>query len=169
MSELIRSVETQSEVARALLANLSDVIGEDQELAAATVEGETSLFEAIAGAVDRIAELDIFERVLAEKMKELAERKERFSAQAARIRAAVHVALASANQRSLQLASATVSIRAVPPVVDVTEESAIPADYFRQAEPKLDKLKLLRALKDGEVVPGARLSQPSETLGIRWK
>ena len=41
MSDLQRTLKDEAEAARVLLANLRDIIGDDEEAAATTVEGET--------------------------------------------------------------------------------------------------------------------------------
>lgn len=56
-----------------------------------------------------------------------------------------------------------------PPAVHVTDESLIPADYFKQPEPPppaLDKNLIKQAIKDGHTVPGAELRQ-SQRLTIK--
>lgn len=40
---------------------------------------------------------------------------------------------------------------------DIVDESAVPVDYKKWQAPKIDKDAILRALKAGQTVPGARL------------
>ena len=53
--------------------------------------------------------------------------------------------------------------------VQVVEESAIPAGYWRPQPPKLDRQAVLVALKDGVSVPGAALSSPAPTIAVRTR
>lgn len=53
-----------------------------------------------------------------------------------------------------------------PPAVEVLDPAAIPADYWRQPEPVLDRALVKKALAEGYEIPGARLVQ-GESLRIR--
>jgi phage shock protein A len=103
MSDVSRSLHIQGEAAKCLLANIRDVIGDDEDMAATAVEGETTLVEAISGAVDRHQELEAFQEVLETQIKALSERRSRFEDQAARIKAAIHVAMGQGELRKLEL------------------------------------------------------------------
>jgi hypothetical protein len=59
----------------------------------------------------------------------------------------------------------TLKIQKNNPSVLVTDEKAIPAPFWIEQEPKLDKRSLLDALKSGEV-PGAEI-QRTESIRIR--
>lgn len=167
MSDETRALQIQGEAARALLANIRDIIGDDEEMAFVAVEGETRLLEAISAGVDRIAELNAHCEALDIKCKALGERRSRFEEQAVRIKAALHVAMGQAELRKLELPQATLSVRAVAPSPEVTDESAIPAKFWKAQDPKLDRKALLAALKAKEHVPGALLGNGHETLAIK--
>ena len=57
-----------------------------------------------------------------------------------------------------------VSLGKAPQVVNVTDESAIPPNYYRPSEP--DKTAILRALKAGAKISGAELADGKRTLRI---
>ena len=59
-----------------------------------------------------------------------------------------------------------VSLQKNNPSVEIVNDEYIPAEYWVQAEPSIDKKKLLAALKAGEEVRGASLKQ-SESIRIR--
>lgn len=163
-----RAVFIQGEAAKALLANIRDVIGDDEKMAAVAVEGETDLLEAIRSAVDRLADLDAHQVALGNQIQALSARKERFEGQAERIKAAIHVAMGHANQPRIELPRATLSVRAVAPKVEVTDEAAVPVKFWKAQDPKLDRKAVLDALKAKEDVPGATLSNGGETLALKW-
>lgn len=167
MSDVSRQLLIQGEVAKSLLANIRDVIGDDEEMALTALEGETSLIESIEKAVERLRTLEAYGEALGAQIKALNERKSRFEAQHERIKASVFVAMGQAELRSLELPSATLSIRPVQPKAEVTDESLIPAKFWKPQDPKLDKIALLKALKEKEAVPGATLSNGGETLAIK--
>lgn len=169
MNDISRAVFVQGEAARALLANIRDVIGNDEEMAAVAVEGETGLIEAISGAVDRLHELETNCVALEAREKDIHDRRARFEDQAARIKAAIHVAMGHGELRKLELPQATLSLRAVPPKAEITDEAAIPSKFWKAQDPKLDKKAVLDALKSKEEIPGASLSNGGETISIRVK
>lgn len=167
MSTVSHELHVQGEAAKVLLANIRDVIGDDEEMIAVAVEGETDLVEAISGAVDRIAELETFEEALKLQIKSLSERKARFEGQRQRLRAAIMVAMGQAEMRKLELPQATISIKATPVTAEITDEAAIPSKFWVAQDPTLDKKAVLAALKAKEAVPGAALSNGGETISIR--
>lgn len=167
MSDVSRQLIVQGEVAKALLANIRDVIGDDEEMTLTALEGETDVVETIKQAVDRMHVLQAYAEALASQIKTLAERKSRFEAQHGRIKAAVAVAMGQSQLRKLELPAATLSVCAVAPKAEVTDESLIPAKFWKPQDPKLDKIALLKALKEKEDVPGATLSNGGETLAIK--
>lgn len=167
MNEIVRGLSREADAAKALLANIRDVIGDDEEMAADAVEGETNLVEVIAGAVSRVQELEGFAAAICEQMKTLSERKARFERQGEHLRQAVLVAMGHADLKKLELAGATLSRKAVPPKCEIVSEADIPARFWRPSDPKLDRKALLDALKAKEAVPGAVLSNGGETLSVR--
>jgi hypothetical protein len=167
--DISRELQVQGEAARNLLLNVRDVIGDDEEMIATAIEGETNLTEAISSAVDRISELNCHQESLALRIKALQERRDRFEDQAARIKAAIHVAMSQGELRKLELPQATLSVRAVPPKVEITDEAEIPSRFWKPQDPKLDKKAIAEALKLNVPVPGATMSNGGETISIRDK
>lgn len=169
MSDIARNVQIEGEAARALLANIRDVIGDDDEMAMTAIEGETGLKECISEAVDRISELNSHCEALDLRIKDLSERRSRFDVQAERIKTAVFAAMGQAEIRKLELPQATLSVRAVPPKAEIVDEALVPSKFWKAKDPVLDKKAVLEALKAKEDVPGASLSNGGETLSIRSK
>jgi hypothetical protein len=56
-------------------------------------------------------------------------------------------------------ATVTVSIQLNPPSVEVLDESLIPSFYMVPQPEKIDKKALLKALKEGEEIPGCEITQ----------
>lgn len=165
---MTHNLHVETEAARVLLANVRDIIGDDDDAIHDALEGETNLLEAISDAVNRIAELEAHQEALAIQAKALAERKSRFEVQAERVRAAVLVAMGIAELRKLELPQATISRKPVPPKAVITSEAEIPSRFWKPSDPKLDRKAVLDALKAKEIVPGAELSNGSETISIKW-
>ena len=63
----------------------------------------------------------------------------------------------------------TVSYGVGGPKISVVSETEIPGDYWKAQAPKLDRLALMAALKAGETVPGAVLSNGSPFISVRTK
>jgi hypothetical protein len=157
----------ETEAARTLVASLADVLGDDTDLAADTIEGETNLQEVILSAIARIVELDTMTEGIKATQDALAGRKARLEKQREMIRESLAVAFEVACIKKLETPLATISLRAVPPRVEVIDESAIPAAYWKPQEPRLDRKAVLDALKDKQDVPGATLSNGGMAVSIR--
>lgn len=159
----------QIEAARVLLANFRDILGDDAQAKADAVEGETDLREAIATGLARIAEVEMLETGITEAMKNLKARADRLGDQKEALRTALTVALELAEVPSLETPLGTISLRSVPPKLEIVEEAEIPSKYWKPQEPKLDKAALTAALKSKDIVPGAKLDNGSVTVMIRWR
>lgn len=167
IAKIRRDLHEEAQAAKALLGSLSHLISDDEQAASDAVEGETNLHEAIARAVSRLAELEKMSEALLHMKADIVDRETRFKTQHERIRTAIGMAMEAAGMKKLELPLATVSLKAVPPKVEVTDEASIPSIFFKQAEPTLDKRAILAALKDKREVPGAMLSNGSLTISVR--
>lgn len=166
---LDRALSIEADAARALLANIKDIIGDDEEAAADAVEGETGLVEAIRDAVARVGELESLAEGLKAHTDTLYKRRKRLEEQAERIRSAVASAMEAGALKKLELDVATVSRKPVPPKATISNEADIPSKFWKPQAPKLDLKAVLDALKAKEDVPGASLSNGSETLAVRFQ
>lgn len=167
MSDAVHDLRHQTNEAAVLLANMKDIIGEDADLIAATVEGETNLHEAIAAGLTRIMEVEALAETIGATMKRLGERKSRFDAQSEHIRTAIVSAMQAGELKKVEHAIGTASLMRVAASVIITDESALPSQFFKPQPPKLDKRAVLAALKDGDAISGAQLSNGGVTLSIR--
>ena len=165
---LVHALETETRAATALIEQLRDMLADDDEyVVASAIEGETNLHEAICAGLNRLAELNGLMDGIAGMMASLKDRGERFEKQRDRIREAISVAMEAGQIKRLEFPIGTVSLRSVAPSVVPTDESAIPARFWKAQDPKLDKRELLKALKDGESVPGAQLSNGGNTITVK--
>ncbi len=161
---------TKQELDRQAVAasHLLDEIGrDDDDLSHDMVEGETGFFEAAQIALDEIAECEIMAAGIAEAQKKLADRKRRVDARAERLRGMLDQAFQIASIKTHKFPTATITTKAVPEKLIVSDESAIPAKFFEPQPPKLDRKALLDALKSGSKQPGAELSNGGQTIQIR--
>ncbi|MDK4720092.1 siphovirus Gp157 family protein [Rhizobium sp. CNPSo 3968] len=166
------NVARQAEAAKRLLANLrSQGADDDQELIADSIEGETSLLEAIEAALSEIDECEIQIVGLKAKEAELSERRRRMEERAERIRATIEQAMIATEQESFRMPSATLTLTKRAPGLIVINEADIPTRFWIEQErpaPTLDK-KALRAALDEGTVPGATLDNGSRSLSVRRK
>lgn len=166
MSVDTRVLSHQAQLARALVQNLRDIGEDDDQLFADMVEGETELTDIVERAMDRVSEIDAMLVALKTRRDDLAERADRLSDQAAKLKTAVQAALETAGLQRMELPACTLSLRRVPPKVEVVDITELPSEYLIPQPPKVDRRALLAKLKE-TTVPGALLSNPHLTLSIR--
>ena len=168
MSEARRDLQRQTEAARLLLATYEDILGDDAEAKADAIEGETGLHEAIRMAVVRLSEILMMQEGINALAEKLEARKARLGAQSDFLRTAITVAMEVGEVRKFELDIATLSLRAVPPKVEIVNEADIPSKFWKPSDPKLDKKAILEALKEKQIVPGAVLSNGGQTVAVRF-
>lgn len=168
MSDASHNLYRETEAAKVLRAQLADILGDDEQLAADSVEGETNLNHAIDRAVmqmidDRIAltGLDVI-------IDELNRRRARIDSRMDNMRTMLGVALEQAGRKKIDHPVVTLSLRSVPRSVVVTDEALIPGPYWKAGEPRLQKRAVLEALKAGDEVPGCVLSNGGQTIAVKW-
>lgn len=161
------ALHREIQAADVLRQTLREIVGDDEEVIRDTIEGETSLRELIAmTAADIAADIGLVKGA-DEAIKAIKERKDRIEKRIAMRRVAVQTGMESAGIKTLETAVATLSLKAVPPSVLILDEAAIPSEFWEPQDPKLSKRAVLDALKAGEDVPGAQLSNGGTTLQFR--
>lgn len=161
-----RRIAKEAEAARVLIENLRDVIGNDIELALDTIEGETRLLEIIDSTLEADAELDAMIEVIDRRVADLNDRKARFKERKAAARGAIAAAMETIGEKSLVRPCGTISLAKTAKKVELVDEQSLPAEYWKRAEPTVDRSALLAALKAGDV-PGAELVDGGTSLRIR--
>lgn len=150
-----------------LLARFGDALADDEQALIDTLDG-VSDFDGQALAVLRSAEDDeMLVTGIKERIDQLRSRAERLTARAAAKREAVLFAMIETGRKKIEAPDCTVSVRATPASVVITDETAIPDDYLKPQPPKVDKAAIRDALKQGASIPGAMLSNGGQSLGIR--
>ena len=139
---------------------------EDQWLL--TLESETDLHEFLARVVARMQDTDAKIDGIGNLIAALKARCDRFEQRSDAMRALMFKLLMQAGLKRLELAAATLSIRAGQPRVIITDEARLPENFIRiKREP--DKHLIASYLKAGEHVPGAELSNAEPSLAVRVK
>jgi hypothetical protein len=141
----------------------------DEETIRDTLEGITTLNELLAETI-RSALLD--EALLAglrSRFLDMKHRLARLEARASKKRELALEVMSEAGLRKIEQPDFTASARAGLPSLLVVAEGEIPESYWLPQPPKLDRQALLGALKQGEKIAGAQLSNPKPVLSVRTK
>jgi Siphovirus Gp157 len=141
----------------------------DEETLRDTLEGLSSLPEALAAVVRSYLDDLALAAALGIRIGDMQERLARFEHRADKKRELVTSAMERASLKKLAEPDFTVSLRAVPPSVVVIDEALIPQDYWKPQPPRLDRQSISAALKSGSGIPGAALSNSQMTISVRTK
>lgn len=166
-NDLRSTIRNEADAAAALLANIRSVIGDDEDARHDAIEGETSLIDVISAAILRCDDLEAMSDAIDDQIKKLKDRKSRFDNQIDLLRTAVCSAMQVAELKRLELPTHTLTVKKVPDKVIVTSEEDVPTRFFVTPEPKLSLKALGDALRAGDTVPGALLSNGGLTLQIK--
>lgn len=150
---------------------LRQLLGEDADpkLLLDTIEGETNLAEACVVVLEQTHEDEILVEGLKAKIDELQTRKGRMEKSIDSRRGIILMAMDKAGLQTIKSPLGTMTARPTPPKATITDEALIPAKFWKPSDPKLDRAAVAEALKAGEAVPGAALSNGGVSLSIRTK
>ena len=156
----------------ALMAARTRILTEDPELAA----DEAAFAEALQGdgldMLDAVLRASVHARDMAEaadtRAKATAARRDRYKARAETLRQAAFAAMDALGMTKRELPDMTVTIAAGKPTVLITDEAALPADFVRTTTAP-DRIAIAAALKAGQDVPGAVLTNSLPTMTMRTR
>ncbi|MEK9643911.1 MAG: siphovirus Gp157 family protein [Alphaproteobacteria bacterium] len=141
----------------------------DEETLSDTVEGLSDLDDVIAAIVrSRLEDLALAD-ALKRRQNDMQSRLTRLSQRAERKKALIVEALERSGLKKITREDFTLSLRGGAPGLHVSDETAIPPAFWRAQTPKLDRQGLLAALKRGDTVPGAALTNPAPTISLRTR
>ena len=147
----------------------SEFPGADEDALRDTLEGLSSLPEALAAVLRSYLDDLSLAAALGMRVDDMRERLSRIERRADKKRELVTSIMERADMKKLAEPDFTASLRASPPAVVVTDEAQIPEVYWKPQAPKLDRQGISAALKAGSVIPGAILSNPGMVLSVRTK
>lgn len=150
-----------------LLASFPEM-EDDEILRRDSLEGETDATKLLSRLIRVRNETQAQVQGLSEYAKELAERKSRLERRADACRSMAFQILDAANISSFVLPEATLTVQAGQRSVVITDEAKLP-DKFIRTKREPDKTALKEALKSGETIDGAELSNATPYLTIRTK
>lgn len=161
-------LQLETQAAARLRERIVAEYGEDAELIRDMVEGETRLHDILAAVTFELAAVEGEKDGIEAALGKMRDRLTRKCNRASALREAISTAMGIAELSSLKTAAATVSMRPSPPRVEITDSAALPAIYVTQPAPVPDKRAIGTALKDGQDVPGAVLSNQPPALSVRF-
>ncbi len=167
MSSPLQQEKAKFKAYRDVLANkMRDL---DDDVLVDTVDGMTNLSEMLAEIIrSRLDDLSLCE-ALRTRIRDMQGRLARISERAERKQRLVSATMEDVGLSKVVEADFTLSLRAQPPKLQVTDETVVPSEFWRPQAPKLDRQSLLAALKGGETVPGASLDNGGMTISVRTK
>jgi hypothetical protein len=138
----------------------------DEEALLDTLEGLTDVHEQLAALLRSAVEDEALADGLHEYQAKLADRKSIMQARAIRKRRIALRYMSDLDIKKIVSPDMTITRKPVPPSVLIIDITLIPEAFTRvRREP--DKVALKAALAEGEVIPGAALSNGGETLAVR--
>jgi len=141
----------------------------DEETLADTLEGITDLHEILAQIVRAALTDEAMASGLQQRMGVMAERLDRLHFRAAKRREIARDVMVEAEIKKVTAPDLTLLVRPGTPALVVTDESAVPAEFWEPREPRLNRQRLLAEVKQGVAVQGVQLSNPQPVLTVRTK
>ena len=154
----------EREIAALLAANPELV--DDEALRIDMIEGETDTFKVLSKLVRQVGETEAMNEGIDEYREKLRSRQIRLIRRIDALRSLIFRLMSIANIRKAQLPEATLSIKASPRKVIITDEEKIPEPFWRVIR-EVNKALINSTLKNNESVPGCELSNSEDTLSIR--
>jgi hypothetical protein len=135
----VRILETEIEAVKTLVANLRDLIGDDERVLNDMISGETDLDLAL----DKIAEALVMDLVHAEALKELVkrfeERQHRIEQRIGHMKELVRKALELTGRKSHRAPAGSFVRVSTRPAVIIVDESEVPFRFFKPVAPRVSK------------------------------
>jgi seryl-tRNA synthetase len=152
-----------------LLAAYPELVADETTLND-TLDGISSLDEAIAAVIRSAEEDRALCEALSARMDDMKARLERLKARVERKREAVADIMEQAGKRKVVADDLTITLSNRPAKVVVNDEAQIPDEFLTVPplpDPKPDKRAILAALKEGRAVAGCSLSNARPTVTVR--
>jgi len=143
-------------------------LAEDIEALADTLDGISSAQDIVRALIRDAIEDKAMAEAVAGLARDYTDRKNYLETRAEKRRLAALRLMQAMEERTIKAPEFTVSVRAVPPKVEVYDEEALPEPFWTyQTIRKLDRDRLKEALDQGVEVPGARRTNGGETISVR--
>lgn len=151
------------------IASLLEVfpqLAEDEELFKDTLEGNTNFIEVMDRLLSEMKDNETLAEATSTRIGKLRERQTRLVHRAQFYRALIQRLMERTGMKTVALPEAKISVVNSPDKVIITDEAAIPEKLFRVTK-EPNKAAIKAAIKNGEDVPGASLSNGGTTIQVR--
>ena len=141
-------------------------LADDEDFRRDVIEGQTDAMEILERLADEIANNAAWAKAITERGKEIYARAARYERREDAYRKMAQRIMQAAEIRKAELEAATLSLRAVPPSVKITNEADLP-EWAWKIKREISRSEIKDRIKAGETVPGAELTNGGETLSVR--
>jgi hypothetical protein len=157
--------------AEALKAELRALAGDDEDAVRDTLDGATDIESILDFILLQVGEDEATILGIKDFLRTIDARKKRIENRIDALRKLGLKALELRGDKVVRRPLGTMTVQPKAPAIDdrTLDESRVPAKFWKKPDPVLSRSALLDALKAGEVVPGASLAPPSDTLRINRK
>jgi len=135
---------------------------------AAMVESECDTLDRLRQMLRAAHRTEAQSKALKEIEAENKERRSRFDSKAETLRSIVKHSMEQLGMTRLESPDFTATISATRPRVEIKDEEAVPTQLCKIIR-QPDKTAIKAALEQGEIVPGAYLTEPGHTLTVRTR
>lgn len=165
---MVNPILAAEDVAREINALLADYpqLADDEELFRDTLEGNTRFNEIMDRLLSEMRDNETLAEATAQRIGKIRERQTRLTHRVQFYRGLMHRLLTLTGLKSVALAEAKVSVVNSPDKVIITDENAVP-DTFCKITKEPNKTAIKNAIKNGQFVPGATLSNGGSTISVR--
>lgn len=156
------------DVAREINALMAEYpqLADDEELLRDMLEGNTRFDSIMDRLLSEMRDNETLAEASAQRIGKIRERQTRLVHRAQFLRGLMHRLLTLTGLKSVALAEAKISVVNSPDKVIITDESAIP-DAFMKITKEPNKTAIKNAIKSGQLIPGATMSNGGTTISVR--
>lgn len=165
MANPILAAEDVAREINALLVEYPQ-LADDEELFRDTLEGNTRFNEIMDRLLQEMRDSETMAEAVGLRIGKLRERLTRLTHRTQFYRGLMHRLLSLTGLKSVALPEAKISVINSPDKVIVTDEAAIP-DAFMKITKEPNRTAIKNAIKSGQYIPGATLSNGGTTIQVR--
>jgi hypothetical protein len=164
---VVQTLERERQAAEALRISLAQVPGMDEDTIRDTIEGETGLHEGIVFVAELLTDAEVMSKALDIRIKEMQSRQARYDTKVEYLRTTLEQAMLIGDIRTKVLPDCTLTLAKRAAGLVITDEHLIPAEFWTQPDPVLNRGELKKALKDKRAIEGAHMGNGGVSLTIK--
>ena len=165
MANPLLAVEDVMREVNALMAEFPQ-LADDEELMRDMLEGNTRFDRIMDRLLSDMRDNETLAEASSQRIGKIRARQTRLTHRAQFLRGLMHRLLTLTGLKSVALAEAKISVVNSPEKVIITDENAIP-DEFMEITREPNKTAIKNAIKSGQIIPGATMSNGGTTISVR--